>query len=59
MAVEEPSRDYSCSNFIVAAIHMAFVMASCMAFLEFRLNRRVVLRFGSSTSLLPLRRRSL
>jgi len=34
MAVEEPSSDYSCSNFIVAAIHMAFVMASCMASLE-------------------------
>ncbi len=59
MGVEEPSSDYSCSNSIVAAIHMAFVMASCMASIEFRLNRRVVLRVGSCTCLLPLRRRCL
>jgi hypothetical protein len=42
------SSNYSCSNSIVAAIHMAFVMASCMASLEFRLYRRVFLRFESS-----------
>ena len=48
-----------CSNSILVAIHMACAMVSCTASFKFLLKQCACLQFGSSTSFVPARRRSL